>query len=318
VTLSGTKLVIQSNVFHHLGGLGLVITAGSSSITVNGNVFQDLSGGGIAVGGTDYRTPLAQCATGTAVSNNLVTQVGAQYEGAVGILIGYATSTAVNNNEVSYTPYTGISVGASQDDGGCAADNAEGGTSASNNLIYKVMLVTTDGAGIYTQGGRNNGSGFLYNYIHDVGRFDIVVPGGSPFNVLLYHDSSSYNFQDVGNVLANGVNTPCSIDGGVISTIWLLNKNLGETITGNYVQTDDVMCPGGSSYQCYTNQTTVSSAPPPWTVCDFDGGSQVYGTIVADGGWPADAQAIIDAAGVQPPYSTSPAYLAAKDGGPWP
>jgi hypothetical protein len=142
--------------FVHLGAAGLDLGEGTQNSVVEGCVFTDISGNGVQLGGVS--APLAPAAEFTAdnrIENNVFRNVGAEYRGGIGIVVGYAARTAIAHNELDHLPYAGISIG-----WGGWPDKiklpGEANNSSRNvieaNRIHDFMLVLSDGGGIYTQG----------------------------------------------------------------------------------------------------------------------------------------------------------------------
>jgi hypothetical protein len=98
----------------------------------------------------------AEIAVGNTISNNYVHDIGVEYTGAVGIWGGYSRKTTISHNEVGDLPYSGISFGwagwhtnatTPSTNPNVMADNV-----ISDNVIYNVMGVRSDGGPIYTNG----------------------------------------------------------------------------------------------------------------------------------------------------------------------
>jgi len=145
------------NTFTHLGAAGLDMDGGSQYDTITGNVFSDLSGNGIQFGGVSNPNPSSSQTDGNAtITDNYVTNVNAEYQGGVGIFLGYVDDTLVSHNEVSHLPYSGISIGwgwGSLD----TLPTIDTGNTISDNYVHDMMLVRTDGGCIYNLGPQPNG-----------------------------------------------------------------------------------------------------------------------------------------------------------------
>ncbi len=149
-------LVFRNNTFTHLGGAGLDLGNGSQFDVIDGNVFTDISANGVELGGVDQ--PLGtggEITRDDSIRNNHVYAVAIEFHGGIGICVGYAQRTRIEHNQLDHLPYSGISIGwggwpdkiqqAGQPNYSC--DNL-----ITDNLIYKHMLLLSDGAAIYTQG----------------------------------------------------------------------------------------------------------------------------------------------------------------------
>lgn len=151
---SGVKFI--DDAFVHLGAAGLELGNGSQGDAVEGCVFTDISGNGCELGGVD----LPQAADALVTRDNRIIDnhfynVGAEYHGGIGIVVGYAQRTLVAHNQIDHVPYAAISMGW----GGWPDKVHQAGVAnysrenvVAQNLIFELMLVLSDGGGIYTQG----------------------------------------------------------------------------------------------------------------------------------------------------------------------
>lgn len=145
-----------NDVFTHLGAAGLDFASGSQHDIVEGSVFNDISGNGLQLGGVEAPlAPVADFTSDNRIVNNLFRNVGAEYRGGIGIVVGYARNTVIAHNELEDLPYAAISIGW----GGWPDKIKQPGqaNNSANNLIadnsiHDFMLVLSDGGGIYTQG----------------------------------------------------------------------------------------------------------------------------------------------------------------------
>jgi hypothetical protein len=144
------------DVFVHLGAAGLDFASGSQDNVVEGSIFTDISGNGLQLGGVEAPlAPIADFTSNNRIDNNLFRNVGAEYRGGIGIVVGYARNTVITHNELEQLPYAAISIGW----GGWpdkiklpGQANNSGNNVLSDNSIHNFMLVLSDGGGIYTQG----------------------------------------------------------------------------------------------------------------------------------------------------------------------
>ncbi|MDE3149474.1 MAG: fibronectin type III domain-containing protein [Acidobacteriota bacterium] len=144
------------DAFVHLGAAGLDLGAGAQNDVVEGSVFTDISGNGLELASVNAPlAPAAEFASDNRIENNLFEDVGAEYRGGIGIVIGYARHTLVSHNQLDQLPYASISIGW----GGwpdkirmAGQANNSALNVISDNLIHNEMLVLSDGGGIYTQG----------------------------------------------------------------------------------------------------------------------------------------------------------------------
>jgi len=144
------------------------------------------------------------------VANNYLHDLGLEFQGSIGIFVGYTDGTVIEHNEIADLPYTGVSVG-----WGWGEEDAGGGgypqpfyystpTIAANNRIaynhiHRVMQRRQDGGGVYTLGIQPNTT-IRGNYIHD-----------SPAGQGVYLDEGS-GFIEVTDNLIYGVSYPLQLN----------------------------------------------------------------------------------------------------------
>jgi hypothetical protein len=153
---NGAAIQFEKDVFAHLGAAGLDLGDGAQNDRVEGCLFSDISGNGLELGAVDQ--PLATGAGITRdnqIRNNHIVNIGAEYHGAVGLVVGYAQRTIVAHNQLDHLPYAAISMGW----GGWPDKIRRPGQAnysqenlVANNRIFDYMLVLADGGAIYTQG----------------------------------------------------------------------------------------------------------------------------------------------------------------------
>ena len=153
---AGHNIHFLNDVFVHLGAAGLDLGEGTQGSLVEGCIFTDISGNGLQLGGVSAPlAPEAEFTSDNRIANNVFRNVGAEFRGGIGIVVGYAARTSIAHNELSHLPYAGISIGW----GGWPdkiqlpgqANNSSHNVIAQNS-IHDFMLVLSDGGGIYTQG----------------------------------------------------------------------------------------------------------------------------------------------------------------------
>src|SRR5690606_35593095 len=98
------------------------------------------------------------------VRNNLITRIGRDYFGSIGIVTGYAHDLNIEANFVYNVPYTGISAG-----WGHTYDSTSlGNIHILYNYVGNALTQMSDGAGIYTlsnQPGTVVASNFIENIV---------------------------------------------------------------------------------------------------------------------------------------------------------
>ncbi|MFD7902551.1 RICIN domain-containing protein [Kitasatospora sp. NPDC059747] len=254
------------NTFKQMGSTALDLSHGVHDSSATGNYVYDIAGNGIMVGKfsdptVEYHsiynppaTPAGEDARevvkNVTVKDNLITRIGEDYLGTAGINAGFVNSTTIDHNDISDTPWAGISLGW----GWQSAANAEGNNSISFNRIGNVMNRLCDSAGIYHLS-NDPGTVVNGNYIHDVVRGPAAC--GSPVHGL-YLDEGSDNMTVSNNVLSH--------------TDGFINQNRNGsnvTLTNNTTSGDAVIKASGleSGYQWMTllpnlafNKSTSSSS----------------------------------------------------------
>ena len=278
----GQRIAFTGNTFTHLGGYGLDLGAGTQNSSAVGNVFTDLSGGGMSVGELDdyYLARPAMMTSGDTVANNVISGVGLDYHDTVGVWVGTARSVSVSHNLIQDGSYSGISLGwgwgwASscelQAKGGQTpchhGTTYSGGNQIVDNRINDVMRTLYDGGAIYTLGGQTgNGSA------HSVLSGNAVSQASQCFHIL-YHDEGSSGWQTFGNL---AVNNSC----GHWMGIWMPTAHdnvIGGSLAQNHSDNPEQMDAG-------TNNVIT----PP--------------AMVNPVALSAPAQAVLDAAGLEPAY----------------
>ncbi|MFD5544934.1 RICIN domain-containing protein, partial [Streptomyces sp. NPDC127079] len=193
-----------------MGSTALDLHHGVHDSSVTGNVVYDIAGNGIMVGKfsdptvemhTVYNPPTSpagedarEVVKNVTVDDNLITRIGEDYLGTAGINAGFVNSTTINHNDISDTPWAGISLGW----GWQSAANAEGNNSISYNRIGNVLNRLCDTAGIYHLS-NDPGTVMNGNYVHDVVRGPAAC--GSAV-AGLYLDEGSNNMTLSDNVLS--------------------------------------------------------------------------------------------------------------------
>jgi len=191
--------------FTRLGSGGLDLEFGAQDNVVSGCRFFDISGTAIQVGDVlkndHHPDDPRMIVRGNVIRNNVIHDVGLEYQGSVGIFTGYVSDTAIAHNEIYNLPYTGISVGwgwGEEDAGGGAYSQPffyQTPTPAKNNRIeynhvHHTSMVLTDGGGVYTLSNMP-GSIIRGNHIHD----NVGIPGG------IYLDEGSGFIEVTGNLV---------------------------------------------------------------------------------------------------------------------
>src|SRR5947209_8015727 len=101
--------------FLHLGGVGLDFDTGSQHDAVVGNRFDDISSAATELGGVSpvdhHPAHRGQVTLDNTISNNLITNIGREYQDAAGVYVGFTTRSRVEHNDIRNVPWSGIAIG---------------------------------------------------------------------------------------------------------------------------------------------------------------------------------------------------------------
>ena len=198
--------LVQGNVFSQIAATGLDFVSGTNDDMIQGNVFFEVGAAGIMIGKfapdslseihEGYNpTDKEEISTRDTIKNNLVTNVTNEHQGAVGIGAGYPRYVVIEHNEVSYTYYSGISVGF----GWTKKETAMTNNHINWNNIHHIARLLCDSGPIYTLSNQGTGSEIQHNYIHDNG----TSKWADYWNVPIYLDEGSSGFTVKENVFQN-------------------------------------------------------------------------------------------------------------------
>ncbi len=295
VDLGEVGLGIGNEPSAHATGVGL----GANGVNVTGCVFSQLAGGGIVVGGMQAwaHHPCGDkvCASSDpganlinqniTIKDNLVHDIAVDYRDFAGIMFTYTANAVVSHNELYNVPYSGINSGlgwGTNDAGG----NNEYKTRATGDLyLYQPLYVNPTTA-------KNNT--VSANYVHQA--MLQMNDGGCHYNL---------GFQP-GTVVTQNY---CEGQGsGLAGTYWGDYNDEGSAyITetknvyanfGAYV-TANANTSNNTGHITFTNNWGSSANP------GVNGpGNTVSGNVQISGDtFPADAQAIVSAAGLESAYA---------------
>ncbi|MEH0516850.1 right-handed parallel beta-helix repeat-containing protein [Streptomyces sp. B21-079] len=284
VTFSADKFVgigqyglgIGEDANANTSGVGL----GAGDITVVGSLFNQIAAGGVIVGGSqeDAHHPSDARMTNKniAIKNNLIHDVAIDYRDNAAILATYTTNAEISHNEAYNLPYSGIALGF-----GWGVNDVGGSTDYANRGLYNYQPVYNTPT---TASGNSVVANYVHNFLQSMNDAGCVYTlSASPSSVIdrnyctaggnhgMYFDEGSRYLSATNNVF-NG-------SGDYVHANAPTNSN-----TGNFTLTDN------------------------WTTRDGDvvngvRGNVVSGTqIVTGGAWPAGAQAVMNAAGLEPAY----------------
>ena len=157
-----------------MAATGLDFVSGTNDDVIEGNVFYEIGAAGIMLGKfyQDSTTEIHiaynpkdkdEISTRDTIRNNLVTNVTNEHQGAVGIGAGYPRYVVIENNEISYTYYSGISLGF----GWTKDQTAMTNNHVNKNNIHHISRLLCDSGPIYTLSNQGTGSEIKENYLHD-------------------------------------------------------------------------------------------------------------------------------------------------------
>jgi hypothetical protein len=280
----GDHITFSRDTIEHTGGTGIDFADGTQNSGISNSTITDTSGGGVSLGEVDdyYLTDPALMTTGDTISDDSITNVGKDYNDAVGVWVGYTRDAVISHNEVGYTPYSGMSIGWGW---GWASDCSlqakqglaqpcrhgtiyAGGNQVTDNFVHNVMGRLFDGGPVYTNGGQGGSSGVPAQPCTATSTFSgNVLADDTATGQMLYHDEGSSCWNSFDNVM--------EFSGGANWT--------GEwTPTIHDIDIHDNFSDTASYYDNGTNMTFSQA------------------TIVTDGNWPAAARSIMATAGLSP------------------
>lgn len=160
-------ITVERCVICRGGGNGIAVLRETDNVNINGNCIFTMAASGISAG-TERGS-----VSGLRITNNNIKDTARDYCGACGVLAMIVKDTVIEHNEISYAPYTGISVGWGWNDNQGYMEN----NLVRYNDIHHVMQLLFDGGCIYTLGSQL-GSQIAYNYTHDMtwGRYVPLFP----------------------------------------------------------------------------------------------------------------------------------------------
>lgn len=257
------NVTFQRNVFSHLGSSGLTLDGGGISNTVNGNVFRDISGNGINVG-----TGYADTASWQPAAYEDGTTVSNNY--MFDIANEYLGGVGIYAGWVKNTYITHNEIGAVSYSGislgwgaGAVGTSQMTNNHIDNNFVHDVLTSSVSDGGAIYLNGTQQPNGTNGNTISG----NHVEDQGGRFSSL-YLDDGASNWAVSNNVVDDY--TPS----------WVMSKSSTNSISNNYISAKAGGTYGGVYQQgSFANNTTGLTT------------------------WPAAAQAIMAAAGVQPAYA---------------
>ncbi|MCX5317030.1 discoidin domain-containing protein [Streptomyces sp. NBC_00154] len=280
-----TNVVFQQDTFTRLGSAGINVEKSSNNVSLIGNQIYDVSANGIQIGDITHQdqrpTNFADRIHDITVQDNYVHDIATEFISGVGIFGGFTDTLKLLHNEIANVPYDGISLGwgwGYLDNGGLGDYQTNPETTptiAANNQIvgnyvHHYMIAGQDGGAVYTLGDQPNSieqSNYYANSPDD----------GSQRGI--YLDNGTQHYTVSNNVVDRVASWLLVNEGGGHGS--LTNPPAeNNVITGNWANTTNKSCCSSiNTYDASNNDTVVGSA------------------------WPAAAQTVINAAGLEPAYA---------------
>ncbi len=265
---------IERNRFEHLASAVAVnLENDVVNTAVIGNYFGDLMGTSINIGhpqhykigdGEQFPDGVEGVCKDVLISNNFVHKVCLDFRQVEGMTGFFVENVQMIHNEIIGTPYGGIALGWWWGNSQIPPSTVAKNNSILYNRIGKTHRALNDGGIIYVLG-EQPGSEIAYNYCYEGPRCIYPDDGSAYWNI---HD----------NVILNGSSATSKHEHkGLWLHIWTPACH-DMTIDLNYVKSDNVRNEGTN---CPITNTMVEPLAPKWS---------------------RQAQAIIDAAGLEPAY----------------
>lgn len=260
------NIKIERSTFRYAGANALASYLESAHNTFVGNTIRTIAGGGIYVGVGDYWSDAAPNGASAfdTITNNYIAYTGLDYRDSVGIFASFPTNMTITKNELANMPYSGISIGFAWND---RDGRFTRDNTISYNKIHKVMTALDDGGGIYTLGKMP----------------DTLIEGNYVFNLppSQWQGNANFGRPNAGIYLDNG-SAYKSVDSNVI------NNAASAVIAINPPNHDNVI--SNNFYNAPLNKIA------PTNTLDNN-------NMVAGQDWPAEAQAIMNGAGIDAAYA---------------
>ena len=258
------NLVFTGNTLRNCSAVGIGMFTGVSNVTLKGNVFTQLGDSAITLGTTSQGSATIDngLSYNVSISNNVIYKIGQDYASAPGIQGYFAKRVTIDHNDFEMLPYTAIAMGWNWTNKVVTME----GLKISNNLIRNVSQILKDGGGIYTLGRMPN-AWINDNYVDGVWR----EQGG------IYLDQGTTLAIVENNVVRNVDNA-------------YFYKNSENIVRNTYSTTAMVK-------EEVKKQLKLDDANIKFPFASVDAP-----LVSSDTAWPAEAKAIIAAAGLEPAY----------------
>lgn len=113
---NANNIKLYDNKFSNLGSSAMIFADAVSNVSITGNVIDDIADTGIVIGQVksdshalqwDYLTP----PDNFYIANNIINDIGAEYEAGIGIITTFATNIWILHNEISNVGLNPLSLG---------------------------------------------------------------------------------------------------------------------------------------------------------------------------------------------------------------
>ena len=164
---------------------GVEILGGCEGIRIENTLMESLGGGGVKIYGGRAEEASTEKTAHCAVRGCTIRHIGRRYAASCGVLVCHSSYNDIADNDISYTDYTGISVGWIW---GYAPSSTYGNLIRRNHVHHIGVGLLSDMAAIYLLG-TQEGTVVSDNYVHDVrsshyGGHGIYTDEGSSYIVI--------------------------------------------------------------------------------------------------------------------------------------
>jgi hypothetical protein len=322
ICLGSAGLGIGEDDNANLGGKGL----GVDTVSVTGCVFTQIAAAGLVLGGIQAPAhhPCGDAVCGPddpatktinknfTISNNLIHDIGLSYADAPAINLPYVDTATVSHNEIYNTPFSGMALswGWGTNDAGGSSEYQNRGFykyttkytkpivaknyTITANKMYSMMKMLGDGGALY-QNGALPGGKYTHNYIICNLGGPGSVGGGGQQDYFGFSADEGTRFASVTKNVFQDWYDWSTVSGTVNTVENVFNDNwynAGQGVDGRK-QAGAHSCDDANKSVC------VNTCTGNIQIC----GATQPASCPAGTKWPADAQAIIDAAGLEPAYA---------------
>ena len=244
--IASEYITFTNSNFYNLGGSGIKLRAGASSIELLNNRFVNIAAIGVQIGtGTDYRTtdPKMQNAK-IRIENNLFSDNGSEYWDNPAIMAFALRESSIAHNEIKNCAWSCVALGWGLGKGPPLYNQ---NITISKNWIHDGMQRLDDGGGIYTNGTPSDTITIDSNVIERIGNVNSVQKCEGdwryPSHMFhgIYHDEGSRFYSDTNNLVVK-IRPPQlnDLDPTACRGTWLsLGSNMAQ-VKGNVTDDDHI------------------------------------------------------------------------------